>query len=862
MKRSLLFMLVAGLLSFAFALPAAAQGDIPVCNPQLPPRLSYGVAGMVTRTDTPTPVRLRANPGTGAPIVTMLDEGARFIVIGYQPTCVEGITWWEITTGSSLYASGAGIFNGFIAEGVGDTYFIEPYSAAQALPSEAIPLAGAPQITLFDTPLPTVPPVSAMPALDAAFAAWSWPPDTYINILSPDPLQMTLPTAYAGNMPALPVDLSQVAYLNDAGLSSAQLQTLSRNGFVVVPAGRSWHEGSLWLERSTGRSDFITTDMMLENLYMIYRYALMYLETGVFYNQLTTIAAQGFVQAQAQHAAARGTPLESAARDAAVYYAVLLLLLADGEAALGEAGTESAELYREFITVFASETLIDADPALIALAEPIAAAARQGEGVVPIPFLENYDEDFGLYSPRSHYENDALLASYFRAITWMGRITFRLDSAADTRAGLLVLRAMATSEEGLNAWTDFNDTIEFLIGPSDNLRPTDLLPIAHTLYGSDLPPAALADDAILEAFRAAARDLPPPRINSLLLGGGTSAEAMRDAGRGFRLFGGRYTLDAEYFQRLMDPDVPGRALPVGLDLAAALGSDAAYALVEAMGAAAFPEYVPALSALRRQTSGITPESWMENAYGGWLWTLQPLLVHDPALEPPLMRTDAWKHRELTTMLASWAALKNATAAYVLLPGGLGGGGETVRLTTHTTVEHNPLVFARIAILCNLLANGLEARGFDQRLMAMVVSGARAQAALSAMAAEVARREIAGEPIPEEILLYFQEYFRGAYGHVRTNLMQYDGNPPRNAALTAITATSPAGYLQVAAGLVDDIYVVSDRPEGLQLVRGGVYSYYEWVNTTGQPLTDSAWRDQLTAGTNPARPAWVNLYLTP
>ncbi|MBK8025546.1 MAG: DUF3160 domain-containing protein [Chloroflexi bacterium] len=444
MKR-LLLMVPLVVLLLSLALPAAAQSETPICNPQLPPRLGYGVAGIVTRTDNPTPVRVREQPTTGAPIVAMLDEGSRFIVIGYLPTCADGITWWQITTGDTPYASGEGIIEGYIAEGVEETYFIEPYTPALALPAGQIPVAGPPQITPFSNPLPTVPPVSAMPILQDSFAQWTWPPETYIDDFEiPDPRTLTLPVAYAGNMPSLPIDLSQVAYLDDAGLSPAQLEALSRNGFVVVPAGRSWPEQSLWQDSATGRSNYISTDMMLSNLYYIYRYTLMYLETSTFYNQLATIASQGFLQAQAQWQTARGTPLEEPARNAALYYAVMLLLLNDGEEALF-AGTSTAEFYSAFITVFPSETLAAADPDLLTLAQPIVEGIRAAQGGASIPFLENYSEDFGLYKPRSHYENDALLGSYFRAITWLGRITFRLDSAADTLAGLLVLRAMAAA---------------------------------------------------------------------------------------------------------------------------------------------------------------------------------------------------------------------------------------------------------------------------------------------------------------------------------------------------------------------------------------------------------------------------------
>ncbi|MBK8025537.1 MAG: hypothetical protein IPK19_30110 [Chloroflexi bacterium] len=67
----------------------------------------------------------------------MLDDFSRFIVVGYLPTCADGITWWRITTGDTPYASGGGSSRGYVAEG-SRTYFIEPYTPALALPAGQI----------------------------------------------------------------------------------------------------------------------------------------------------------------------------------------------------------------------------------------------------------------------------------------------------------------------------------------------------------------------------------------------------------------------------------------------------------------------------------------------------------------------------------------------------------------------------------------------------------------------------------------------------------------------------------------------------------------------------------------------------
>lgn len=708
-------------------------------------------------------------------------------------------------------------------------------------------------------PLPTLTPDDTMPTFDGSSVPWGWAVgESFLSEYNiPSPMLMELPDTYAGNMPSLPIDLSQVAYLEDAALSPEQLAVLATNGFVVVPAAEDWFENTLWVDPQTGRSDFITTDMMLHNLYWLYRYTLMYLEGGALYQQLTTALGVGYIGAIDQYENLRGSALEDAALDTLVYYLVALSLLDTSQMAESDPAIDQG-----LVTILPSDFLIEVDPEILALAQPYIDAARSAQGQVKIDFLEDFTEDFGLYNPVSHYETSPLLRAYFQAITWLGRVNFSLSSEADTQRALLIARAM-TYEGGEEAWAEISDLLDFLVGPIDDLSITDYLPLMREAYGAELPLEAFNHAENLAAFYTLTDSLPAPSINSLLLPIETSAEDMRAQGRGFRLLGSRYTLDGYFLQRLMAPDIPGRVLPTTLDIGAAFGSDMAYSLVEATGLADYPEYQSTIAALRQDVGGLTPDNWIETMYGAWLWALQPLTARNPALEPPLMQTDAWQRKSLQTAFGSYTELKNATAAYIKPPAGLGGGGETLDVTTYTVVEPNPLVFARASIASMRLADELEARGYDDYpLMRGVIGGARTNAYLTAMAAEMARMQIAGEPIPQDWLLFYQHYFRGNYGYVRITLMQYDPDPPRNTALTAIAAASPIGYLQLANGKVDTIYVVTDRPEGLQLTRGGVYSFYEYLNDTGQTIPDSVWRDRVDAGDVPPRPSWIDLFYVP
>ena len=63
------------------------------------------------------------------------------------------------------------------------------------------------------------------------------------------------------------------------------------------------------------------------------------------------------------------------------------------------------------------------------------------------------------------------------------------------------------------------------------------------------------------------------------------------------------------------------------------------------------------------------------------------------------------------------------------------------------------------------------------------------------------------------------------------------------------------------GGVDYIYVVIPGPKGLQLARGGVFSYYEFTGDINHRLTDDEWRSQVISRKLPPRPDWVKVFVS-
>jgi hypothetical protein len=607
---------------------------------------------------------------------------------------------------------------------------------------------------------------------------------------------------------------------------------------------------NIW-DVNTGHAYWVTTDAVLHALHVAFTDLLNFLETDELYAHVRNVALQGYEAAFAQYEAAQGTTLEEPARAAALYYAVAL-------------GLMDAEAYTETV-----------DAALQADADSLLDAANSAEGRLEVPFLPRYQEDFSQYKPRGNYTTSELLQRYFRGMMWLGRITFLARDDASLQASLLALRALEQSGAAAD-WAAVSETLTYLVGPTDNLGPAEYLPLAQAIYGNEVKLDALADMERLAEFRAEVNALPGPRINNVVRPIGTEAEDLDESTRGFRLFGQRFTFDGYAMQRLIYPYVgevgTERILPAGLDVATVLGSDTAYDLLVQQGETDYTNYDTNMIELREQANQISGADWLQNVYGGWLMALQPLWNRSEEPYPALMNTDAWRMRDLYTGLGSWAELKHATVLYAAQPmGGLGGGGEFVADTTNY-IEPNPLVFSRIAVVAASVVQGLDDReiGVDDPASGELPSGSALVrdaffqlGVVSARLADMANKHLWGIPLNDDEQIFLKYHFGSELWYVRYMAELALADPPQMAAIVTDVASNPdAGRaLQVGTGYVNYIYVITDSPQGLQITRGAVYSYYEFVNDIDKRLTDETWRGMVQAGNLPPRPAWTSSFFS-
>jgi hypothetical protein len=629
-------------------------------------------------------------------------------------------------------------------------------------------------------------------------------------------------------------------------------QVLAENGFVVVPGDHS--EFFMLYENNSYEPipSFITTDSMLHNYHLFFSHLLRVVEKEKLAPELKELTGAMLSASEGQYGALKGTDWENAAKRNMGFFAVAGRLLDPNAPLPGEVKSE-----------------VEKELALIASHDQIHASPLMNIGQ-DLTELEALEEDYSQYIPRGHYEDDEMLRSYFKAMMWCGRMTFRLKSVDETRSAVLMTLALAGDDNALR-WDRIYQPTNFFVGKNDDLTFLQYQELLKKIYhgGAGLKEIT-SDGEKWEAFVKAAADLEPPLINSIPI---YEEEIQPDREReilGFRFMGQRFTLDASIFQRLVYREVKEndqgkrRMLPRALDIPAAMGSEEAYAILEAEGETGYEGYPQNMDKLRQYIAGLGKENWVQNLYWAWLYTLEPLLSEKGEGYPSFMRGQAWTRKNLSTYLSSWTELKHDTILYAKQVYAEMGGG-MAGVDDRGYVEPNPHLYARLAALVKMTREGLALRDLleegDGESLERLEQLALALKTIS-------EKELSGILLSDEEFDLIRSY-GGQLEHFWLEALRDKGVDHRSAiaenpaALVADVATDPGGsVLEEATGHIFDIYAVVPVDGTLRIAKGGVWSHYEFHWPMGDRLTDSKWREMINLEEAPPLAKWTETFIAP
>ena len=706
--------------------------------------------------------------------------------------------------------------------------------------------SSATEVAPTSGPTPTPPPEARGPG----FAAYS-------------EIAVTLPAAYEGY--TLPVDLADLGNYDQFTFSEPQNGLLAQNGFVVAPS-EQWLEFFQVYEnaRYSQTPVFVTTDSVYHVYHLLFDKMLRDLERERFEPDIRALTAACLQSAQNLHTELQGTELEDLARSIIAYFAVADALINPESSA----PPEVANLVQAELALIEAHAGMDGSPIFSQN------CPDSCDPCDPFPPEECLDqpclcEDYSQYVPRGHYTRSEQLKRYFRAMMWYGRINMRLQRPDETRMALLITYILRHTEvngvPAADVWARVYDPTVFIVGKADDLGFHEYGAIWDVTFGPDAPASAIADEAKFAAFVEAARQLPPPQINSMWV---YIWEDKEQATQGFRFMGQRFVLDAYIFDEMTWREVGKtgneRWLPKGLDVMAALGSEEAYGILDGMGETDYLHYSEQMEKLRGEISALELDSWTQNLYWNWLYALHPLLEPKDEQYPAFMQTQAWTHKDLHAALGSWTELKHDTILYAKQSMAEMGGGAPPE-PPHGWVEPNPEAYARLLALTRMTRDGLENRG-------LLTENTGANLArlddLLTFLLDAAQRELAGETLTDDD--YERIEFYGGELEAMTLAaadQEGEGRPffeeDDQAALVADVATDPNGYvLEEAIGRISEIFaIVPDGEGGLHIAKGGIFSYYEFPWPMDDRLTDEAWRAMLAAGDAPDQPDWTGSFIS-
>lgn len=498
------------------------------------------------------------------------------------------------------------------------------------------------------------------------------------------------------------------------------------------------------------------------------------------------------------------------------------------------------------------------------------------------------DVDFSQFTVRGHYVLEPEFQSYFKAMIWLGRTEFYMQSPpgamvaqtpADIRRQIIasVLIAQASDDPAIRPLMDRMESIlRMFVGDQDNITPA--LMTSYIARSGLHAAEALTDSAMLAGFQGGLLEesYAAQRINSQILWSGSMDPAKVLPASSFLLLGQRFIVDSYVTSKVVFNQIEYRGtavkrmLPSSLDVLYALGNDAAVRLL-GQEVETF-HYASNLAALRYLIDGYEPAFWDSTLYTCWLQAIRALSPpRDRDALPPFMHTAAWWQRGMNTQLAAWAQLRHDNLLYAKQS----YSGGVICSYPDSYVEPVPAFFSAMKTLA-----ALGVRMFSSGVLA---GGApRARTYFTAMAAVmdtlhgVAEKQLAGTARTDQERAFLRRminlngegcmpapngwypnlYYNGQETLEDEDLVVADiHTAPTDAAGAMVGWVKHAGTGPVNLGVV--IAPCSDGTPTAFV--GAMASYYEHTTLNFKRFTDDEWKAQLLGGAV-QRPSWVNLYL--
>ncbi len=292
--------------------------------------------------------------------------------------------------------------------------------------------------------------------------------------------------------------------------------------------------------------------------------------------------------------------------------------------------------------------------ALAPAAKQIVEGLRKGSTPVVVPI--GFELSPAQFRAQSFYTQSPELSDYFAARQWYASVVFRLANPRETRLALTLTSVINADPELLALWRQLSEPFDAFLGPAEDGTVREYGDVATVVLGStNIQITPISEAQLLAIQKKLESQLPLPQMSDQLVSPAQYVEFAKQT-RGFRLLPPRRLPDAVCFHNTVDPKIPGREFPSGLDFLAAspeLTSPAARRAVQSEFGKTIGDQI------LKADCGPLPDSLHGEAMR-LLATLQKPL---PATAPKPLRTEAWSDLQLWTQMGAWAEQRHTWALH-------------------------------------------------------------------------------------------------------------------------------------------------------------------------------------------------------
>ena len=620
-------------------------------------------------------------------------------------------------------------------------------------------------------------------------------------------------------------DLSDVYDIERVYLGDEAREKLARNNFVVAYGSEAEFFDLYEFNRYAQYASFVTTDSMMHTYHLYFAMLQENTERNYLYGNIERLSKRMYDNCLAQYEELKGSEWEEASRLNTAYFAIACTLL--------ETDIDIPEEVKE---------TVDAEIKKINASDTVAFSEITGAM-----------EDYSQYKPRGYYDGDELLERYFKAMMLFGHLNFAQKDETNNRCALLMTLAM--DEEAYKEWDAVYEVTSFFVGASDDNGYYEYLPLIDEAYGQGISASDLIGDKKgWDRFDELTASLEAPAINSEIFADDEGKTDKNEESKGYRFMGQRFTLDAAILDKLIYGNVKQaddgskRMLPDALDVPAAMGSDMALSVIADEGLDRYPNYYDQMDKAKAVVKKADEDGYRSRSlYGGWLYTLNPILIKKGEGYPSFMTNDEWQKKSLESYLGSYTELKHDTVLYAKqVMAEMGGGDDTV-YDDRGYVEPEPELYDRLYTLTKNTSDGLDKLG--------VISnedkeGLRLLGELAKSLRDISIKELNNESLSDDEYELIRGY-GGSLEHFWKDTLknktdkEYIDSREFPMALVTDIATDPNGScLQLGIGGASTIYVIFPIDGQLHIGRGGVFNFYQFEQPISDRMTDKEWRIKL------------------